>query len=61
MELRTEARLIKMTITEKAILKERAAEKGITISQLIFNALKIKRSKRVKPRTVNNNITQNAA
>lgn len=42
---------IRMTAEEKERLKEMANERGITVSQLILNSLKIKRRKRVKPRS----------
>lgn len=61
MEVKKESILLKMTVSEKAILKERAFEKGITVSELIFNALKIKRSKRIKPRLQVKDISKNAA
>lgn len=43
MESRDESMLLIMTATEKAILKKRAAEKGISVTELIFQALKIPR------------------
>ena len=53
---------IRLTTVEKERLKEMANERGITVSELILTALKIKRRKRVKPRSIESkNIIQQAA
>ena len=52
---------LRMTTAEKERLKEMAAEKGITVSRLILDALKIKRRKRVKPHQEIKNLVQQAA
>jgi uncharacterized protein (DUF1778 family) len=62
MEMKDEHIMIRLTATEKELLKQKALEKKVTISDLIFDALKIKRKRREKPRLtgINNLINQAA-
>ena len=52
---------LRMTTAEKERLKEMASEKGITVSKLILDALKIKRRKRTKPNQIKTDLVQKAA
>lgn len=52
---------VRMTTAEKERLREMASEKGMTISQFVLDALKIKRRKRVKPRQDKTDLVQKAA
>lgn len=52
---------VRMTTAEKERLREMASEKGMTISQFVLDALKIKRRKRVKPRQEIKNLVQQQA
>lgn len=61
MELRNETMLLKMTATEKARLKKKAAEKGISVTELIFQALKIKRTLKREAVLQSNNLIHEAA
>lgn len=62
MEMKDEHIMIRLTSTEKELLKQKALEKGVTISDLIFDALKIKRKRREKPRLFgSNNLINQAA
>jgi hypothetical protein len=61
MESRNETMLLKMTATEKAQLKKRAEEKGISVTELIFQALKIKRRLKREAVLQSNNFINQAA
>lgn len=61
MESRNETMLLKMTASEKARLKKKAAEKGISVTELIFQALKIKRTLKREAVLQSNNLIHEAA
>lgn len=44
---------IRLSKAEKEKLQEMATKEGITLSELVIKSLKLKRKKRVKPRTEN--------
>ena len=52
---------IRISAADKERLKEMANERGITLSQLILSAVKIKRKKTVKPRSEIKNLINQAA